>query len=518
MSFDILCMKPHRLVHFSRHARKADYLSVGMAAAFFSIIVALLLSLSITNMLRGPSSADDAWIALAAKNISTGKGYATSLSGSELIQFDPFISTGPTLVLPTALAIYVFGNAVWVPGAVQLCVFVVLFVFVTLLFIKRTGWPHALLYASVLLFFLIAASVNNWYFGALLGEPVAFGFIFLGLAILATHKDRWSALAAGFCFSLAILTKQISIFPVVGIICAWLAVIIYESSDRYLNIIKVFFAFLFGFLCPVVVFEGVKITALGVGEYGRVIQSTLDAAIKTDGDFNLNNRLDVCLDILFQSYARPAMAVIVIIVILVILGLNNGGVSRNVLVAKRVAAFAGAAATMHFVYILFASSNIWPRYLWIGIALFFVAILACLLAVSNKQRNALYVTLFIIIGLGGYRPIYVLQKQMVGDRVASERADVVSILDANQKVPYAAQYWSSIYDVVYLRREEGIWGFGRAMQGLYGNNFIAIINKTHTDKASTFFRSVEATCTPMKHSSNFELFECAQSFWLDYQS
>jgi len=481
--------------------------------------VALLLSLSIANMLRGPSSADDAWIALAAKNISTGKGYATSLSGSELIQFDPFISTGPTLVLPTALAIYVFGNAAWVPGAVQFCVFVALFALATLLFIKRSGWPNALLYVSVLLLSLMAASVNNWYFGALLGEPVAFGFIFLGLAILAANKERWSALAAGFCFSLAALTKQISIFPVIGIVCAWLAVVIYESSDRQLNIVKVFFAFLLGFLCPVVVFEGVKIIALGVGEYGRVIQSALDAAIKTDGGFNFNNRSDVFLDILFQSYASPALAVIVIIALLFFLNLlNYGGVGRNVLVAKRVAAFAGAGATTHFVYILLASSNIWPRYLWIGIALSFVAILASLLAVSNKQRNVLYVTLFMIIALGGYRPIYELQKQLVSDRVASERADVVSILDANQKVPYAAQYWSSIYDVVYLRRDEGDWGFGRAMQGLYGNKFIAIINNTHTDKTSTFFRSVEATCNPMKHYSNFELFECGQSFWLDYQS
>ena len=53
----------------------------------FALVFAVLLSVSITNIQRGPSSADNAWTALAAKNLTEGKGYATSKTSSEQIYF-----------------------------------------------------------------------------------------------------------------------------------------------------------------------------------------------------------------------------------------------------------------------------------------------------------------------------------------------------------------------------------------------------------------------------------------------
>lgn len=57
---------------------------------------------------------DDAMFATIPKNFLNGYGWATSYG--EKIPFNPDISTGPTLLLPAAAIIAVFGNQTWVPA------------------------------------------------------------------------------------------------------------------------------------------------------------------------------------------------------------------------------------------------------------------------------------------------------------------------------------------------------------------------------------------------------------------
>ena len=147
---------------------------------------------------------------------------------------------------------------------------------------------------------------------------------------------------------------------------------------------------------------------------------------------------------------------------------------------------------------------------------FLVAVTASLLATSSKQRAIfLSLSLALLLVFGAYRPIFADQGWIFKPTVASERDQVIKILDDNPKVPYAAQYWSSIYDIVYLRKDEGEWRFGQDIQDLYGAKFFAVINNTFTDKKSDFFRSVNASCKSLTHSNNFSLFECNQSFQLN---
>jgi hypothetical protein len=479
---------------------------IALPAGAFAIVFALLLSLGIANVLRGPSSADDAWIALTAKNIAVGKGYTTSSSSSKTVQFDPFISTGPSLVLPTALAIYIFGSLVWIPGAVQLFVFVIQLAAVTFLFAKRVSWAPALMFISVLTLLLILISLNNWFFGALLGEPVAFGFICLGVSLLASYTGLCGTISAGLCFSFAFLTKQISLFSVAGIFCAWLAIKIYERSD-ILSIIKHFLDLVLGCLSIPLAFEAVKLFTLGFEGYQHVIESTLNFAITQESSLlKLSVRWGSVLDIVFQSYMRPALAATIVLVSAVCL---MSFINRDSVIVKRVAAFAWGGTIMHFAYITLLSQNIWPRHLWIGIAIAMVAVSASLLATSRKQRTIfLSLTLTLLLIFSFSRPIFALLEQIDTSTIASERAQVVNFLNDNPNVPYAAQDWSSIYDIVYLRRNEGNWRFGASIHDLQGASFIAVINNSFTEKNSYFFRSVNTNCKPLMHTYHFGLFHC----------
>jgi hypothetical protein len=69
---------------------------------------------------------DDAFFAVVAKNVASGVGYASSYH--EVKPYDEEISTGPSVILPTALLARAFGNKLWVPG-------------VAAALQGRSGWP-----------------------------------------------------------------------------------------------------------------------------------------------------------------------------------------------------------------------------------------------------------------------------------------------------------------------------------------------------------------------------------------
>ena len=47
-----------------------------------------------------------------------------------------------------------------------------------------------------MLWLLMLASANNWFFGVFLGETVAFGFMLIGIALLAAFSNKQGTTAA----------------------------------------------------------------------------------------------------------------------------------------------------------------------------------------------------------------------------------------------------------------------------------------------------------------------------------
>lgn len=93
--------------------------------AYFIMPLAILIAFVVFCVGRtssfGVNSADDAYFASIAKNVAFGVGYGTTATGQGFKPFDPEIGTGPTVILPVALAIMIFGNKWWFLGLLRPC-------------------------------------------------------------------------------------------------------------------------------------------------------------------------------------------------------------------------------------------------------------------------------------------------------------------------------------------------------------------------------------------------------------
>jgi hypothetical protein len=166
--------------------------------------------------------ADDAFNAVAAKNLAAGRGYASSYAPSPagengLVRFDPMISTGPALVAPAAVGILVFGNRYWVPGAVALTLDLLLLGAVFAHLAATDGdprrWALAVVVAVVSLTLVTLGHLPQWY--TLLGEIPALLLLCLGVLRALDARGRWRDHAlGGLLLGCAYLTKALAMLAV----------------------------------------------------------------------------------------------------------------------------------------------------------------------------------------------------------------------------------------------------------------------------------------------------------------
>lgn len=496
--------------------RKVD---LGLCTAALIAVFAFFLWLSIPVVQWGVSHADDAFFALVAHNIATGRGYGFPASSDEFLVFHQFISTGPALMLPIAFVMWIFGRGDQLPGFVSLNIFILQVVAVAIVLVRRFGWAPTCGFLVALLWLLMLASVHDWFFGAFLGEPVAFGFILIGIALLAVAASDRAIAAAALCFSLAFLTKQMSMFAVAGILAGWLVVSAYDRVGLRVLFRRVVIIALVGLSLPLA-FEAVKLATLGLAGYRALWKTSMVNAIAEQviGTGDTSARLHTFLTVLARSYLSPILMVGLAIGSLILLVLlrrsNNEG--RDSVV--RLGVFAWAGAAVYLAYILLVSI-LWPRYFWIGIAVLFIAISAPLLALGSKLRVATILVLLVgTLGLGLYRPLLLVRQYVKNSKAPAERAAVVKLLADHPDLPYAAHFGHSIWDVVYLRDPVGTWTVEPDVIRLQDRDFIAIINEVFTDKESRFYKSAVATCEQLTPPGRLTAYRCGERFWEMYRS
>lgn len=478
--------------------------------------------MGVLNALNGPSSGDDAWIAMAAKNVAVGKGYATSISSEERVLFDPLISTGPTLVLPAALLIYFFGQGDWVPGAAQLLVFAVQMIAFIMLSARFFGWQKTLPLVALLMLTLMLISSRQWYFGALLGEPVALGFLLLAAILLAAGRGQLEMSVAGVFFALAVLTKLISIFAIAGMIMAWLLGGIVNRLGAGLMLKNLGFTFVFG-VGLIVAAELAKLVVLGVTEYEVLIKntwlavklSTIDSTL-TAADASLLGRLVNASEVLDKSYFSIFIMAALSIVPLVLVPWLLHFERQNIVYWFALICFFGSVVHLGYVFFL---APYWPRYFWVGVALFVVSAMVPLVETNRLVGSLLIAALLSgILMLGLHQPLLKMYSYIDSSRVPEERSQVVHILNTYSKMPYVAQSWSSIYDIVYSRDAEGQWAYGNGIENFRNESFIGIINSSFTNKDSKFYKEVTSTCELLTHdSTHIRAYFCTPRFWSEFK-
>ena len=144
--------------------------------------------------------ADDGLFMLVAKNVAEGRGYGLEILGRAW-EYPYFLGVGPTLILPSAVLIHLFGFYIAV-ARIAMVGYLFLSSMTILVFSKiLLGRSSALL--SLLLLITFSGFVNTG--KPMMGEVPGFFFLMLGLLLWMKQKPAWTV---GLCFGLAIVTKM----------------------------------------------------------------------------------------------------------------------------------------------------------------------------------------------------------------------------------------------------------------------------------------------------------------------
>ena len=191
-------------------ARLKRWSRAGLAALFAGLVAgAGALALS-----RPLCCADDAAHAVIARNLAVGLGYSDTLghnvSTFRFTPFDPVIGTGPTVIVPAAVSIWLFGNEASIPGLTAVVVWALLMALLFCTLRRHVPAPGRLEAAAAAFLVLCALlspfSAGQWF--ALLGEVPATLLVLLSFAcIAAPGPPRSSDAIGGLCLGLALAGK-----------------------------------------------------------------------------------------------------------------------------------------------------------------------------------------------------------------------------------------------------------------------------------------------------------------------
>jgi len=343
------------------------------------ILVVLLAFQAVRFALSNPlCCADDAAIANVAKSVAEGNGYALPIKfdgASGRFLFNPSISTGPTLVLPTAVAIAIFGADPRIPGLTKAIISIALLCWILIGVARRVKYSDGIGYGVLLvvLLFLSTSGANfvQWY--ALIGELVAALLIILAVLLTTTSESEVRSVAlGGFCLSLAILTKLLALLALFPI----LLFVIYDSNVSSMSAIRWrrLGYFMFGLCLPLLLF--VLWQSLSLGAHGsRIWLSTfLDSLhqhvqVGNPNDAKLDSilsRISNNLHASVNSYGHSVLGTIIGVALFAMLVWTN---ATSKFVKRFVCCLALIAIVNLGWWTLFVIGAQWPRYELIGMIL-----------------------------------------------------------------------------------------------------------------------------------------------------
>lgn len=214
---------------------------------------------------------DDGAIALVAKSLSEGRGYALPInfSGeSGKFYFDPGISTGPTLVIPAAIMLRILGDHPWVPGFTSAVVSLGLIIWVCMLALRsfgiRQGAKYGLL--AIVSVYFVTSGQNFIHWHALVGEiPAALLTVCAAFYVIRDEGSTYSRFLPGILLGLAVQSKLLAslAFPVFALFSLWGERGLARRKRDWLALIS----FCAGFLTPIIIFELWRLRDLGVHGY-----------------------------------------------------------------------------------------------------------------------------------------------------------------------------------------------------------------------------------------------------------
>lgn len=442
--------------------------------------------------------ADDAAHAVIAKNVAWGHGYANSLGHNTDVfafrRFDPVIGTGPTIILPAAVAVAVFGNGPSVPGLTAIALWAALCLClysVARVLEPRRAVPAALCFL-VMCFVLSPFNAPQWF--ALLGEVPTALLVVLAYAMLVRSRSAADDAAAGLVMGLSLAAKLLSLIYVAPAL-AFLA-----YRDRRLGAPqagRTCARFLMAVAAPLAMFEIWKAATLGanyfasLGELVRFISATGIAP----GEQSVLGRAGSRLDGFRDRYGIPLP------LLLFAAGLAGWLVMRSANSGVRALFVLGCAgAAIHVIYwVLLSNGN--PRYAFSTVLILAALISLGLLATGSRSASAAF-TVFLAACLAvpaGRTPFYLTffsSAALSGEPAPAQKAAEFLDRERNGRA-VLTQWWATAAALEYASREVWIFdSYSRNRVPLRGSGTLIAYSKHFLLGADADFAAAIKECGP----------------------
>lgn len=246
---------------------------VAFAASIVVIVGAY--AVMIFGHLRLPLEYDEAFNMTVAENFGERFFYGTNGAlgqpvGSP-VAFDPFITTGPTLLVPAAIIWRLFGGAVWATRLVPALFF---FLYLAGAWSATRGllgrWYRLLvLIGPFALVMPVAFEHATFVPTRLVGETAVAAMILWGVLLAERGRLWWGGVLVG----LAVQTKYVAAIPAAVVIVIMIVVLIARSQS---GVIRRCTAWVAGAAVPTLAFELSRLLTLGWDDYRANIDATFN--------------------------------------------------------------------------------------------------------------------------------------------------------------------------------------------------------------------------------------------------
>jgi len=329
---------------------------------FVILILALvLIPVSAYISIHGSVNFDEAYFLQAPTSMIVDGTYSTRYDGGR--NFDPGLSTGPTVLLPIGLMFKVFGIGI-IQARLVMLVYFLLMMWMTF-YVSKTLFGSIATFISI---FLLLCLPDMFFFALkVLGEIPTLFFFMTACWLLIKQRAFWGGVFIG----LAILTKFLYILSIPAILLLFLVEFI--SSKEHRKQAVIFYSKVFiGLLLPNLIWEAVKFYYLGLATYRDNLDKFLGMINISSGSqeiFTLQAMLNRIQIFASPSPFIPSLLVCTLLIIAIIL--NIFAISKLFIVEKvnnlnRVKLFLSIFSFLYLAWWMFGNHLEWWRYLFPG--------------------------------------------------------------------------------------------------------------------------------------------------------
>lgn len=438
------------------HYRK--FIFWGIQALLFIGFIIISLGLVFSN---GICCGDDSYHAIIAKNIVNGFGYNSTVLASRVIfepsKFDPYVGTGPTVNLSTALVILITGNKYWAPGLSIVLLWSTILILIRWLLAYlnlEQSWITITIAIFVIFSFLfLAYHFEHWY--ALFGEIPAALFIILAILIYFGKNSTKFIFLSGLFFSLAFLAKYLSLIAFGAFL---ISITIQEVFSRKTNLKKAIKVIIndgllifSGFSIPFLSFELWKLKNLGFSGYINhynnflIFLSTKGASDQAVGISQFLERLETI---------NTRFGILFPVILIVLMGF--GYLLRKDKTLFPVYAASFSIIILHSIYWFFFSIGL-ARYYVICVIIIIFCLSLPFLSKQLTNRSKYY--LLIILAVLSIYNISTINVKYPFENVklftptpyTNSVIQMTNILSNQQdKKPFITQWWATAADLEYM--------------------------------------------------------------------